>query len=79
MDLDRWLGEATRAVQEWSAGFGPYQPHAALDVSDETFAPVFAEFTDRLRDNYPFFHPVTRARCSSRRTRPPSSATSPPC
>ena len=57
MDLDRWLGEATRAVQEWSAGFGPYEPHPALDVSDETFAPVFAEFTDRLRDNYPFFHP----------------------
>lgn len=57
MDLNRWLGEATQAVQDWSAGFGPYEPHPAQQVTDEAFAPAFAEFTDRLRDNYPFFHP----------------------
>ena len=57
MDLNRWLGEATRAIEGWSAGFGPYQPHPALDIPDDTFAGAFAEFTDRLRDNYPFFHP----------------------
>ncbi|MGW7404129.1 pyridoxal phosphate-dependent decarboxylase family protein [Streptomyces sp. NPDC054833] len=57
MDLNRWLGEAAQAVQDWSADFGPYEPHPALKVTDEAFAPVFADFTDRLRDNYPFFHP----------------------
>ena len=57
MDLDRWLGEATGAIREWSDGFGPYQPHPALDVADDAFAPAFAAFAERLRDNYPFFHP----------------------
>ncbi|WP_042381100.1 pyridoxal phosphate-dependent decarboxylase family protein [Streptacidiphilus melanogenes] len=57
MDLDRWLHEATLTVRQWSDGFGPYQPHSALDVADEDFAPAFAEFAERLRDNYPFFHP----------------------
>jgi glutamate/tyrosine decarboxylase-like PLP-dependent enzyme len=57
MDLDRWLGEGQRAVERWQDGFGPYSRHASLEVSDERFAEVFAEFTGRLRDNYPFFHP----------------------
>jgi glutamate/tyrosine decarboxylase-like PLP-dependent enzyme len=57
MDLNRWLGEATRAVEEWSAGYGPYRQHPALDVPDEVFGPAFAEFAARLHDNYPFFHP----------------------
>ncbi|GAA2025951.1 aminotransferase class V-fold PLP-dependent enzyme [Catenulispora yoronensis] len=57
MDLDRWLGEAARAVRTWSDGFGPYQPHPTLDVPDEAFAPAFAALADRLRENYPFFHP----------------------
>ncbi|MBF8184436.1 aminotransferase class V-fold PLP-dependent enzyme [Nonomuraea sp. K274] len=57
MDLNRWLGEATKAIEEWSEGFGPYQPHPALDLADDTFGAAFAEFTERLRDNYPFFHP----------------------
>ncbi|MFD8813527.1 pyridoxal phosphate-dependent decarboxylase family protein, partial [Streptomyces sp. NPDC059627] len=57
MDLQRWLGRATDAIQEWADTFGPYRRHPSLDVTDDRFAPVFAEFTDRLRDNYPFFHP----------------------
>ena len=57
MDLDKWLTEATGAVRAWEAGYGEYAQHPALEVSDEAFAPVFAEFTERLRDNYPFFHP----------------------
>jgi len=57
MDLDRWLHEGQRAVQSWQEGFGPFGRHASLEVSDDRFAEVFAEFTGRLRDNYPFFHP----------------------
>ncbi|HTJ70589.1 MAG TPA: aminotransferase class V-fold PLP-dependent enzyme [Actinospica sp.] len=57
MNLERWLGEANRAIREWSDGFGPFQTHPALDVPDDVFAPAFAEFAERLRDNYPFFHP----------------------
>ncbi|MFG2951878.1 pyridoxal phosphate-dependent decarboxylase family protein [Streptomyces adustus] len=57
MDLQHWLGRATEAVQDWADTFGTFEPHAALEVDDDRFASVFEEFTGRLRDNYPFFHP----------------------
>jgi len=57
MDLNRWLSEGLAAVGDWEQSFGPYQPHESLQVSDERVAEVFGEFTGRLRDNYPFFHP----------------------
>jgi glutamate/tyrosine decarboxylase-like PLP-dependent enzyme len=57
MDLQRWLGEAVAANLDWSAGYGPYRPHPSLDVDDARFAEAFAELTERLKDNYPFFHP----------------------
>jgi glutamate/tyrosine decarboxylase-like PLP-dependent enzyme len=58
MDLDRWLGAGLDAVEQWQEGFGPYEPHASLQVSDEQMAAAFGELTERLRDNYPFFHPA---------------------
>ncbi|MFE7135359.1 pyridoxal phosphate-dependent decarboxylase family protein [Streptomyces sp. NPDC057638] len=57
MDLPRWLGEAVRAHDRWAAGYGPFTPHPSLAVSDSAFADAFAEFGERLTDNYPFFHP----------------------
>jgi glutamate/tyrosine decarboxylase-like PLP-dependent enzyme len=57
MDLQGWLASAVAAVQEWQDGFGPYPADPSMSVSDERFASVFGEFTGRLRDNYPFFHP----------------------
>jgi len=57
VDLEHWLGEAVRAVGDWSASYGPYQAHPSLEVSDDRFAEAFGEFTERLKDNYPFFHP----------------------
>jgi glutamate/tyrosine decarboxylase-like PLP-dependent enzyme len=58
VDLQRWLTEAARAVQDWQDGFGSYDTHACVEVSDERFGDVFAEFASRLTDNYPFFHPA---------------------
>ncbi|MFF7840712.1 pyridoxal phosphate-dependent decarboxylase family protein [Streptomyces ossamyceticus] len=57
MDLKHWLGRADDAIQKWAGTFGPYEPHPSLHVDDDTFGAVFDEFTVRLRDNYPFFHP----------------------
>ncbi|MFB6959983.1 pyridoxal phosphate-dependent decarboxylase family protein [Streptomyces sp. NPDC056309] len=57
MDLQHWLGRATQAIQEWADTFAPYQPHPSLQVDDDRFAAAFEEFTGRLKDNYPFFHP----------------------
>ncbi|MFI7016702.1 pyridoxal phosphate-dependent decarboxylase family protein [Streptomyces sp. NPDC050164] len=57
MDLQHWLGRAAHAIQDWADTFGPYQPHPSLQVDDGRFATAFEEFTGRLQDNYPFFHP----------------------
>ncbi|MCX5336198.1 aminotransferase class I/II-fold pyridoxal phosphate-dependent enzyme [Streptomyces sp. NBC_00140] len=57
MDLQHWLGRATHAIEDWADIFGPYQTHPSLQVDDDRFATAFEEFTGRLRDNYPFFHP----------------------
>ncbi|WP_406327821.1 pyridoxal phosphate-dependent decarboxylase family protein [Streptomyces sp. NBC_00203] len=57
MDLQHWLGRATHAIQDWADTFSPYQPHPSLRVDDDRFAAAFEEFTGRLNDNYPFFHP----------------------
>ncbi len=57
MDVQRWLASAVAAIRDWQDSFGPASPHPSMWVSDERFGSVFGEFTHRLRDNYPFFHP----------------------
>jgi glutamate/tyrosine decarboxylase-like PLP-dependent enzyme len=57
VDLERWVAQAVAANRERAAGSGPFAPHPSLEVSDERFGAAFAEFTERLADNYPFFHP----------------------
>jgi glutamate/tyrosine decarboxylase-like PLP-dependent enzyme len=57
MDLRYWLDRAAQAIQEWTDTFGTCQPHPSLVVDDDRFAAAFTEFTFRLKDNYPFFHP----------------------
>jgi glutamate/tyrosine decarboxylase-like PLP-dependent enzyme len=58
MNTDRWLERGAAAVREWQEGFGAFEPHPSLRVTDEQFAGAFCEFADRLKDNYPFFHPA---------------------
>jgi glutamate/tyrosine decarboxylase-like PLP-dependent enzyme len=57
MDVRGWLGRGVDAIEDWQAGFGPFERDPSLRISDEQFASAFSEFTERLRDNYPFFHP----------------------
>jgi glutamate/tyrosine decarboxylase-like PLP-dependent enzyme len=57
MDVRGWLGRGVDAIEDWQAGFGPFERDPSLRISDEQFASAFGEFTERLRDNYPFFHP----------------------
>jgi glutamate/tyrosine decarboxylase-like PLP-dependent enzyme len=57
MDVRRWLVDGVDAVEKWQAGFGPFERHPSLEVSDEQFASAFGELAERLRENYPFFHP----------------------
>jgi len=57
MDVRGWLGRGVDAIEDWQAGFGPFEHDPSLRISDEQFASAFGELTERLRDNYPFFHP----------------------
>ena len=55
--MQRWLSRGLAAIGDWQESFGPFEPAPSLQVSDEQFAAAFDEFTGRLRENYPFFHP----------------------
>ncbi|MCP9205825.1 pyridoxal phosphate-dependent decarboxylase family protein [Streptomyces sp. NEAU-Y11] len=57
MDLGHWLGRAVEANREWAQGYGPFPSHPSLEIDDDRFAEVFGTFTERLKENYPFFHP----------------------
>lgn len=55
--MQRWLSGGVAAIDEWQATFGPFERHPSLQISDDQFATAFSVFTERLRENYPFFHP----------------------
>jgi glutamate/tyrosine decarboxylase-like PLP-dependent enzyme len=57
MDLRHWLTSGVDAVESWQSTFSAFGRDRSLWVSDEQFARAFEQFTERLRDNYPFFHP----------------------
>ena len=57
MDLIAWLAGAAESVERWQAEYPPFEPHQSLLIDDERFAAAFAEFADRMRGNYPYFHP----------------------
>jgi glutamate/tyrosine decarboxylase-like PLP-dependent enzyme len=57
VDMERWLSRGLAAIEDWQDSFGPFDRDPSLRVSDEQFAGAFDDFTRRLGDNYPFFHP----------------------
>jgi glutamate/tyrosine decarboxylase-like PLP-dependent enzyme len=57
VELRRWIDEALTAHERWTSQFGDFEAHPSVRVSDERFTEVFGQFTERLGDNYPFFHP----------------------
>ncbi|HEX7992852.1 MAG TPA: aspartate aminotransferase family protein, partial [Streptosporangiaceae bacterium] len=57
MNLQQWLNQAAESVRDWQSGYPPFQTHPSLEVSDERFTAAFTEFAERMRGNYPYFHP----------------------
>ncbi|OLF11102.1 aspartate aminotransferase family protein [Actinophytocola xinjiangensis] len=56
-DLAGWLGQGLDAVHRWQRGFADYPEHPAQRVDPDRFQAAFTELTERLTDNYPYFHP----------------------
>ena len=57
MDLTKMLAAAAAYVRAWEAEWGPYEPHPTLAVDEAKSAAAFETYAERLRGNYPFFHP----------------------
>ncbi|WP_410658243.1 pyridoxal phosphate-dependent decarboxylase family protein [Amycolatopsis sp. lyj-112] len=57
MDFRYWLGQALSSNEAWAETFGPVQRHPSLEIPDGRFETAFERLTERLKDNYPFFHP----------------------
>src|SRR5215472_5656188 len=57
MDPRSWLDQAFESVERWQAEYPPFEPHESLRITDERFSAAFAEFAERMRGNYPYFHP----------------------
>lgn len=51
------LHAAVTEMNRWMAEYGAYTPHPSLTLPAETVAQSTRELRERLRDNYPFFHP----------------------
>jgi glutamate/tyrosine decarboxylase-like PLP-dependent enzyme len=58
MNLRDWLNQAVSSVEHWQSEYPPFETHPSLRVSDERFAAAFGEFAERMRGNYPYFHPL---------------------
>ena len=56
-DLTTWLPRAVQAIERWQEQYGPFDTHPSTVVPDDRLAEAFARLSDRLTDNYPFFHP----------------------
>ncbi|WP_308468009.1 pyridoxal phosphate-dependent decarboxylase family protein [Rathayibacter soli] len=57
MQLEHALAQAVETIHGWQAEFGAFAAHPSLVVADGAFDAAYAELLERLRDNYPFFHP----------------------
>ncbi|MFB6931370.1 pyridoxal phosphate-dependent decarboxylase family protein [Streptomyces chartreusis] len=57
MNLRLWLDQVLDGHQKWTEEAGPYEVHDSLRVADTDVETALHELADRLRDNYPYFHP----------------------
>jgi glutamate/tyrosine decarboxylase-like PLP-dependent enzyme len=55
--LGEQLRQAVATIGEWMAEYGEFAPHPSLEVPAGELERATAELHERLRDNYPFFHP----------------------
>jgi glutamate/tyrosine decarboxylase-like PLP-dependent enzyme len=51
------VARALRQTLAWEAEWGPYELHPAQAVAEDRLDEALTEYAERLRGNYPFFHP----------------------
>ncbi|MBV9793700.1 MAG: aspartate aminotransferase family protein [Actinobacteria bacterium] len=56
-ELAEQLRAAVRSVGDWMAEYGEFTPHPSLDVAEDDLRRATGALHERLRENYPFFHP----------------------
>jgi glutamate/tyrosine decarboxylase-like PLP-dependent enzyme len=56
-DLRAWLDAAAGFAEGFSGRWEGYPAAPALEVDGGRLAAAWADYTERLQDNYPFFHP----------------------
>ncbi len=56
-DLDTYLSRAVEAVRDWEGTWGPFERHDTNAIDADRLRDALQVYTDRLRGNYPFFHP----------------------
>jgi glutamate/tyrosine decarboxylase-like PLP-dependent enzyme len=56
-ELAEQLRQTVDKVSEWMAEFGDFAPHPSLDVPLDQLQRATDALHERLRENYPFFHP----------------------
>jgi glutamate/tyrosine decarboxylase-like PLP-dependent enzyme len=57
VDLSALLEAAIAANRDWEASYGPFDRHPATEVEDAVASALLQSLNERLRGNYPFFHP----------------------
>ena len=57
MQLSELLPEVVSSIDALKEGYGQWQTHESQHVDPDKVRTVLAELTERLEDNFPFFHP----------------------
>jgi glutamate/tyrosine decarboxylase-like PLP-dependent enzyme len=57
VDLQAWLSRAAGAIEHWQRGYPAFERHPSLRVGEAEFNAALEVFAERMRGNYPYFHP----------------------
>jgi glutamate/tyrosine decarboxylase-like PLP-dependent enzyme len=57
MELGDWLQLAVDSVAQWQSSYPAFTQHESLRIDHRKFFSTFEEFSERMRGNYPYFHP----------------------
>jgi glutamate/tyrosine decarboxylase-like PLP-dependent enzyme len=57
VNLNEWLRLAADSVAEWQSCYPAFESHPSLRITDEQFGSAFEVLAERMRGNYPYFHP----------------------